>query len=44
LAARLNKLKLAEKDGAKIINITQGIQSINKTIAEKIRLKEYELM
>ena len=44
LAARLNKLKLAEKDDTKIINITQGIQSINKTIAEKIRLKEYELM
>ena len=44
LAARLNKLKLAEKDGTKIIKITQGIQFINKTIAEKIRLKEYELM
>jgi hypothetical protein len=44
LAARLNKLKLTEKDDTKIINITQGIQSINKTIAEKIRLKEYELM
>ena len=44
LAARLHKLRLAEQDSTKIINITQGIQVINKTIAEKIRLKEYELM
>ena len=44
LAARLSKQMQNECDTNKITNITQGIQAINKTIAEKIRLKEYELM
>jgi hypothetical protein len=44
LAARLKKRIQAENDSSKITNITQGIQFINKTIAEKIKLKEYELM
>ena len=44
LAAKLNKKMQNECDSTKITNITQGIQAINKTIAEKIRLKEYELI
>jgi len=43
-AERLKRKMQTEIDDEKISNIKQGIQIINKTISEKIRLKEYELM